>query len=149
MPSGSRLLTGLLFALAMMGCVYLAAFHEPALMGDRNRLFGLAAGLGFFFGWTMLGSRLGKGFARTAGRSLATMAIAGFWFFAFLAARSVVLPMLNQVRLYPEPIQALEALVDRFMVLIGYAADPRILIAAVLGALIAGAIGEYSRMIWN
>jgi hypothetical protein len=149
MPSGARLMAAILLALAMMGGVYLAAYHDPELAESRNSLFGLAAGLGAFCGWTMLGSRLGNGFLKTAGWSMAVMTLTGFWFLFILAARQAMLPMLNMVRLYPDPLDAFEALISRFMGYVGYIADVQVLLAAFLGALIAGAISEYCRMIWN
>jgi hypothetical protein len=149
MPSGAKLMAAILFALAMVGAVYLSAYHDQSIGETRNRLFGLAALLGAFCGWTMLGTRLGQGFVKTAGRSLAVMVLSGFWFFAILAARSVMIPMLNQVRLYPEPMDAIEALTTRFVNYMSYAGDINVLLAAFVGALIAGALSEYFRMIWN
>lgn len=148
MPSGARLMSAILLALAMIGAVYLAAYHDPGLATARERLYGLAAGVGAVLGWTMLGRRLGQGFAKTAGWSLSTMAVAGVWFFAILAIRSVWISLMaGQHR--GRPVQALEALVQQFFIFAGHAADIRVLLAAAVGALIAGAMSEYARMIWN
>lgn len=148
MPSGARLMSAILMALAMTGAVFIAAFHDTTLAPARDRLMMLAAAVGAFFGWGMLGGRLGKGFARSAGRSLATITIGFFWFFAILAMRSLWLSL--GAGLYRgRPMEAMGALVERFMGFASYAFDIRVILAAAVGALIAGAIGEYSRMIWN
>jgi hypothetical protein len=149
MPSGARLMSGSMLALAMIGAIYLAAWHDPSIgVGARDRLFVPGGVIGFFFGWWMLGRKLGRGFARTLGWSISTMAVTGFWFFAFLAARSTTVSVLaGQHR--GRPVQALEAMVEQLFIFAQYAADVRVLLAAMVGALIAGAMGEYARMIWN
>ncbi|MEM9050133.1 MAG: TrgA family protein [Pseudomonadota bacterium] len=148
MPTGARLMTAVLLGLAMVGAAYIAAFHDPSLVTARERLFGLAGVVGAFFGWTMLGRKLGRGFASSAGWSLSAITIAGFWFFAILAMRSSYVAMMaGQYR--GRPVQALEATVETFIIFAGYAADLRVVVVAVTGGIIAGAMGEYARMIWN
>lgn len=149
MPSGARLMSGVMMALAMMGAIWLAAFHDPTIgLHARNQALMLGAAAGLFFGWTMLGRRLGRGFPRAMGWSLSTMLVTGFWFFAILAARTTTLSAFaGQHR--GRPVQALEALVEQFFIYAQYATDPRVVVAAAVGALVAGAMGEYARMIWN
>ncbi|MEL6235330.1 MAG: TrgA family protein [Pseudomonadota bacterium] len=148
MPTGARLMTSLLMGLAMVGAVYLAAFHDPSLITTRERMFGLAGAIGAFFGWSVLGRRLGDGFGRSAGWAMTTLALSCFWMFAILAMRYSYNGMM--AGLYRgQPMQALEATVQQFFIYAAYGADLRVIVAGVVGALIAGAMGEYARMIWN
>jgi hypothetical protein len=148
MPSGARLVAAILMALALMGAVWLAGYHDPVLLDARLQLLQLAGVVGLFFGWGMLGRRLGSGFRSAASRSVATMVVAGFWFFALLAMFSVYRSL--EAGLYRgRPVQAVEAVVERFWEFAAYAGDIRVIVAALVGALIAGLFGEYCRMIWN
>lgn len=149
MPTGARLMSAIMLALAMMGAIWLAAWHDPSIgAAARNRLMLPGAVAGALFGWWMLGGRLGRGFLAAMGWAITTMITAGFWFLAFLALRSTTFAVLaGQHR--GRPVQALEALVDQFLIYLWLASDIRVLLAAAVGALIAGAMGEYARMIWN
>lgn len=148
MPTGARLMSAILLGLAMAGTAYIAVYHQPSMTTSPQRLYGLAALVGAFFGWSMLGRKVGRGFVKISGWSLSTMANAGFWLLFVLAARRLYLAlMVGQHR--GHPVEALEALVTQIGIYAGYAADSRVLIAAALGALIAGAISEYCDMIWN
>lgn len=147
MPSGARLMAAILLSLSAMGALTIGAMHIDEVARERGVLLPLAALLGAFFGWSALGGRLGAGFAKAFERGILAMLMVWFWGTLIVAGEHVYRGL--QAHYYKQPMDAVNGLVGKFIEMMGIFVDVRIALAALIGGMIAGAISEYTSMIWN
>lgn len=148
MVTGGKAGAAAVMSAAALGAVYTFWYHNPPSEFESTRVGYLGAmGIGFFVGWTHLGSRLGKGFFHSVLVALTAAAFGLLYYLAFAAVRATILVYnYSSFQTMMELLDYITAkMVDGFFEFM----QPEVIAAMALGSIIAGILSEWYNIIWK
>lgn len=145
MPTGARATGGLLFMVAgwLLANAYVPNMPYERTVGLFRELTGL---IGFFCGWIVMGTSVGRSYQAAAGSGLKTMLVLSFW--ALLAFSTWEMLLISLTKRYDTPIEAVTdifaIMLDRSMVLLSVDC----LLVFFIAGSIAGMLTETAARRW-
>lgn len=140
MPTAARLTAAVL--LAILGW-FVADLIKPYLTEGRQVSYftHAAAGVGAAVGWLFCGKKLDRGVGTGPGIGLASAALLVFWAGVLISGYEMV--MRSMRRAYDGPVDALQGLVDIFLKDIKTAAQIDVIVALLIGGVVAGVATQW------
>lgn len=141
MPTTARLVAAVLLALLGYAVAELAKAYikEEVPVG----LFSpVSAGFGLLVGWSFTGRRLDAGTGKAVGIGLASAFLLVFW--VSLAFSLYEMVRRSMRRAYDGPVEALQGMVEIAIENLKTVAQADVIVALVVGGLVAGAITEWA-----
>jgi len=147
MPSVTRLFPAIFLALAawMAADIYVTYLPENSVVGKFREL---CAATGLIVGWVVVGKRIGAGYRRSVEAGLLGSTLILFWTVIGFSIEEMLSRALD--RRYKQGLgQAIE---DLFKIIVDFAVStfkPDIIGALVIGAVVAGLIGQWASARWK
>ncbi|MCM2562488.1 TrgA family protein [Lutimaribacter sp. EGI FJ00015] len=107
----------------------------------------LNAGLGAAVGWTVIGSRTGRGMSNAIGVGITAAVVLTFWGVFVQSAREMF--ALANKRRYDNPIEAIIGIFDIGIDYVVTMATPTVLGALVLGGILSAVLAERAARVWR
>lgn len=146
MPTAARLVAAI--CLAVLGWILSDLIRPLMPEGTDFGWFNFVnAGTGLFVGWTVMGSRAGRGFVQGINNGLTGVAVLFIWCLAIHSCYEMFrLAMRNRYDGAMEALTAIFLIASEFGLMI---ATPAVLGTAVVGALIVGPAVDYAAKHWR
>jgi uncharacterized membrane-anchored protein YitT (DUF2179 family) len=146
MPTAARLIAALVLAATAW---FTSQLVKPYLPEGTN--FGwfdyLNVALGVVIGWIVIGRRAGRGRSAAIGNGITASAVLAFWAVFLQASNEMLRQSLN--RRYKGPTEAILDVFDMCLEFGAYVIKPDVLIALVVGGLLAGLLSELAGRVWR
>ena len=148
MVTGGKAGAATVMSAAALGAVYVFWYHNPPTEFESTRPGYLGAMIiGAFVGWTHLGSRLGKGFFHSILVAVTAGAFGLLYFLALASLRGIILKY--RYSSYQTMMELLNDIVARSVDGFFEYMQIEVVVALLMGAVIAGILSEWYNIIWD
>lgn len=146
MPTAAKLVAAICLALLAVATGELVKTLMPAST-DFGYFTIVNALLGVIVGWTVIGSRAGRGMAAAISNGITGTAALVFWALFVQATNEMV--SLSLERQYKGPVEAIGGIFELIVDFGAYLVDLRVMVMLVSGAIVSGWLTEIAASRWR